>query len=1506
MLTIEGYKFIEELSATSPHTRISRFARLVDNKKVIMKLPRNDHPTNREITNLEHEYYLLRQLHSSGIIQAYDLISPQLTPILILEDSGGQPLSIFLKGRPLGLEQFFHIALQLTDILNTLYQQHIIHKDIKPANIIINPDTLTIKLADFSISSQLSEEIQEQMPPDLLEGTLAYMSPEQTGRMNRPIDYRTDYYSLGVTFFEMLTGVLPFQSTDPLELAYAHIAKMPPAVSDLNPKIPTKVSAIIAKLLSKAPEDRYTHVLRLKSDLETCAKQWMTKHKIDDFDLGQHDIQDKLQLSHKLYGREEQVNTLLTAFDQVNHGPSQLILITGYAGIGKTSLVNEIHKPITQRSGYFTSGKFDQLKRRPYSAIVEAFQNIVKQILAEPEVKLNQFKQYLLTALGENAQVVIDVIPEVELIIGAQPAVPALNPVEAQNRFNFMLQNFVQVFAAAEHPLVVFLDDLQWADSASLKFMENLLSDPTMRYLLLIGAYRDNEVDATHPLLATLQQLQEAEISYQTVTLKSLQQTDIKQLLADVFTHAAGAIAPFAKLLLDKTQGNPFFINEFLKTLYHEKLIYFSYDINKWLWDIEKIQQQNITDNVVDLLVTKIQRLSETSQQMLKLAACIGHIFDLQTLAIIGEKTFEQIAVHLNEAQQTNLIVPLGDTYKTAVLLEGDLAVSTILTEHKLTYRFAHDRIQQAAYSLIPIEARQQTHLKIGQLLLKEHPLEEQDERLFDLLEHLNQGLSLITEPTEKEHLARYNLWAGNKAMASTAYQAGAAYFETGISLLGIDAWEKNYEMALALHQGQLQCLYLLGDFDSSERIFITAERHAKTKLQKAETYLIKIHAYAVINEHQQVFEICAKTLKLFGVNITIKISRVKVLLEMVKIHYHIGKRPIAELDQELQPAHDPEIIMLQKLYSNIIGAAYLLGNDYLYGYTVCRIINISLTHGYTEETPFALLTYSVLLSEKFNKFTEAFAFATLSRKLETKIYSPTITAKTLFLRGYFINTWQHHLKDSIALLKESFELCMDTGNLEYAGYCMIRNAIQYNIGGNLAELSIECDKAMGFLKHLKNESWYYIIAFLRLVVNQLQNKLSTPDEFELVINEVLKHGSLLGLSSYIRYAQLLFIVEDYVGALKWSTAFYNKKENTRGMVVSLSVGLLFYALSIAKHYPTATFWEKRRYWRILLSIQKKFKRCEKIIPINLRFMYLLISAEMLNIRNTKLFRVPQLYDEAITVATNYGYINHVALINECAARFYLRLNWLSGAKLHIQQAYYAYQRWGATYKCQLLAEQYPEWISALSSDVSTAGTTSTSTSGTFSLHDFDFMTIIKASQTIAREIQLSKLLEKLLQICFENAGAQKGALFFEQRGNIFMVAEGSSEQPIRVNVHGIPVEMNKIVPESVITYVQRTHENLLLNDENEINKFQQDTYIQANKPKSLLCIPIMQQNRVVGYLYLENRLTPHAFTAERLKVLLLLGGQTAISLENAKLYAASSRFVPYEFLRQIQSAEFG
>ncbi|MBC1220656.1 AAA family ATPase, partial [Nostoc sp. UCD120] len=547
---------------------------------------------------------------------------------------------------------------------------YIIHKDIKPQNIIVNLATCQVKIIDFSISSLLFQEKPKLSNPGLLEGTLAYMSPEQTGRMNRSVDYRTDFYSLGVTFYEMLTGQLPFSATDPMELVHCHIAKQPIAVEQLNPQIPQVISAIIMKLLSKTAEGRYQSAFGIKADLETCLDQLEQTNSITKFAIGQHDHSSQLQIPEKLYGREAEINILMNAFEKVNQGNKELILVAGYSGIGKSALVNEIHKPVIKHRGYFIAGKFEQFQRNiPYASLIQAFQELMQQLLTDSEAQLSTWKEKLLEALVPNAQIIIDVIPELELIIGKQTEVPQLASAEAQNRFNLVFQKFINVFAQKEHPLVVFLDDLQWADLASLKLIQLLITDAEIQYLLLIGAYRDNEVDASHSLMLVLQEIEKNSSNVQIVHCQNLKITHVCQLVSDTLKSNLENSKELAKLIFNKTAGNPFFINQLLKFVHQEKLLLFDFITAQWQWDIQHIQMLGITDNVVELMIGKIQKLKDSTQNILKIAACIGNRFNLNILSCVNEKSPNDTALEIWEALQAGLILPLSDNYKLPHLL---------------------------------------------------------------------------------------------------------------------------------------------------------------------------------------------------------------------------------------------------------------------------------------------------------------------------------------------------------------------------------------------------------------------------------------------------------------------------------------------------------------------------------------------------------------------------------------------------------------------------------------------------------------------------------------------------------------------------------------------------------------------------------------------------------------------------------------------------------------------
>ncbi len=931
MITLPGYQILSTISENE-NTLVYRGIREQDEQPVILKVLKQDYPTPLQLSQYQQEYEITHNLNLVGVVKAYSLEKYQNTLVIIFEDFGGKSLRKCLNERIkagkelISLEEFLRIAIQIADSLGNIHAANIIHKDLNPANILVNSETGQLKIIDFGMSTVLSQENTSVNNPNILEGTLAYISPEQTGRMNRSLDYRTDFYSLGVTFYELLTHRLPCEATDVLELVHFHIAKQPvPPVEGRRQKaegrreeIPQVVSDIVMKLLAKNAEERYQSAWGLKADLEGCLRQLVATGKVETFSLGSQDISDKFQITQKLYGREQEIAALLGTFERVigdlseeqrtnnkqqitnNKGQSELMLVAGYAGIGKSVLVQEIYKPITQKRGYFISGKFDQFQRNiPYFGMIKAFQELVEQLLTESETQLELWREKLLAALGSNAQVIIDVIPEVELIIGKQPEVPELSAAESQNRFNLVFQNFIELFTTSKRPLVIFLDDLQWADGASWKLIQLLMSGSETG-LFLIGAYRDNEVGSAHPLRLTVEELQLIGVNVNQIFLSPLNLTTVNQLIADTLKESPEQTRQLAELLVRKTHGNPFFMKEFMKSLYEEGLLYF--DINKlnWNWDLEQIQAREFTDNVVELMTSKIQKLPVKTQQVLKLAACICNQFELETLAIVNQKSPKETAASLWEAVTEGLILPIGDAYK---LIELDiiselsnnldkLVASPRVQPITIEYKFAHDRIRQAAYSLIPEDQRQTIHRQVGELLWQNTSDKQLEQKVFDIVNQLNLGGELINSQVKPDELAKLNLIAGKKAKASAAYEPSFNYLKIGIGLLGEDGWQTEYKLTLELYVNAASTAYSCGDFQQMDELVQTVLYHGKTLLDKVKVYAVKIEAYTAQNQLLEAIKTALSVLKLLGIELPEKPNKLQILLGFIRTKFTLrGKR---------------------------------------------------------------------------------------------------------------------------------------------------------------------------------------------------------------------------------------------------------------------------------------------------------------------------------------------------------------------------------------------------------------------------------------------------------------------------------------------------------------------------------------------------------------------------------------------------------------------------------------
>ncbi|MEH2198257.1 trifunctional serine/threonine-protein kinase/ATP-binding protein/sensor histidine kinase [Nostoc sp.] len=1464
---------------------------------VVIKLLKAEYPTIKEIAQLKHEYEIIQNLNIAGVIKAHELISYDNGYnnglALVLEDFGGETLKHQISTRGIELTKFLNIAAQITETLGELHTHHIIHKDLKPENILYNPNTEKIKLIDFSIASLLSKESPEITSLNLLEGTLAYMSPEQTGRINRTLDYRTDFYSLGVSFYEMLTGQLPFHNAqDSMELVHCHIAKIPVAPHQINPNVPQGISAIAMKLLSKTAEDRYQSAYGLKADLEQAAIQLQRKGSINLFTLGQQDFSHQFQIAQKLYGREVEVAALMAAFEKVSLGKSEVVLVGGYSGIGKSSLVNEVHKPIVRQRGYFIGGKFDQLKRDiPYASLIQAFRELMRQLLAESQARVEVWKNKLLQSLGVNGQVIIDVIPEVELIIGQQAPVPQLGVAESQNRFNRVFKQFIHAFTAAEHPLVLFLDDLQWADAASVKLVENLMTDPESQYLLLIGAYRDNEVSPTHPLILMLEAIRASGATVEELLLKPLATPHITQLLSDTFNCELFQAEPLADLLFQKTQGNPFFLTQLLKVLHQDNLLIFDYRLGFWQWDLNKIQSQAITDNVVDLMVNKIQRLSEATQQVLQLAACVGNRFNLEMLAVVNEKSPSATAIDLWSALRAGLILPLTDTYKIPQLLNQSELATYCDTAVQVDYKFLHDRVQQAAYSLIPIDQQKQVHLKVGKLLLHNTEKAQLEEHLFEIVNHLNAGSSLIVEPVERYELAELNLKAGQRAKSSSAFVTALKLLEIGVSYLPENSWQDNYLLTLDLYLQSGEADFLNGKYEEALLIFEQTFNKVQTTLDMCRVNEYRIMCYRMENDLNSAYKIGLNTLELLGFEFAAYPDDAYLLEKLNQTKKVIGDRTIFSL-AELPQMQDEEKLIAQRILKEVWPIAYFLGSKALH-ITSMNITQLSVQYGNSRISVFGYMLYSFNLVFEYGEVDSGYEFGELSLRLHEILRTKELEANILNMWGGLICHYKDHISQGKPYLLKGFNSGLETGSYQWSGYCSVNFLWQCLFGNESLEKTAEI--AADFIPSLrkidKNMLNYHLLAMeaianLTKPVGKIDQLVGTWADEQLVLEFALASSDML--SAFVVYIYKLALCNWY-GEYTKAVEYAENAEKFVGGARGIFINPVFYfhqSIALAGAYVEADTATQVIYLYKLNANLEKFQQWAMHCPTNYQHKFLLIQAEIARIYQQD-YQAMELYDKAIASAAENGYLQNEALANELASRFYLAKDRINFAKVYFKEARYRYLKWEATGKVRQMDEQYSQLFTDSVGEVNGQGpaTKQIRDISEAKTQTLDLSTAIKASQALSSEMELNRLLEKMMTIAIENAGAQIGYLLVKRENQWVIEAEGSIERD-RVTVRSSSlVQVKHKMPVLLINYVERTKENLVLDDASHTERFVSDDYIVANQPKSILCLPFAHQGKLTGVLYLENNLTTGVFTAERLEVLNLLTSQVSISIENARLY---------------------
>jgi predicted ATPase/signal transduction histidine kinase len=1523
MVSIAGYHVSKELYNGS-RTLVYRANRETDQKSVVIKLMKTVYPSFIELIQFRNQFSIAKNLNLPGIIQTYSLEPYQNGYALVMEDFGGISLKdylIYVETRYIAsLEEFLQIAIALCNTLDILIRHRVIHKDIKPANILINPETKEVKLIDFSISSLLPRETQIVMNPNVLEGTLGYLSPEQTGRMNRGIDYRTDFYSLGVTFYELLTGQLPFQSSDPMELLHCHIAKLPPLVDEINPQIAPVLSSIINKLMAKNAEDRYQSALGLKYDLENCLHQLKETGKIASFPIAQRDVCDRFIIPEKLYGREPEVETLLKAFDRVTNNQTELMLVTGFSGIGKTALINEVHKPIVQQRGYFIKGKYDQFNRNiPFSAFVQAFRDLMGQLLSESDAQLSTWKNKILQVLGDQGQVILEVIPELEQIIGQQPPATQLSPSASQNRFNLLFQKFIQVFTTKEHPLVIFLDDLQWADSASLKLMQLLMSEVGNGSLLLIGAYRDNEVSTRHPLMLTLADIRKANATIHSIALAPLTKASLNKLMVETFSCSIEIAQPLTQLVYKKTQGNPFFVTQFLKVLYEDGLITFNFAQGYWQCDIAAVKSLAFTDDVVEFVALQLQKLPAATQNVLKLAACIGNQFDLLTLAIVSEQSETETAASLWKALQEGLVLPTSEVYKFFQDNGYDSGSNPLNSNFQFPiYKFLHDRVQQAAYSLIPGEQKQFTHLKIGQLLLQNTSESQQEERIFEIVSQLNRGILLITQPAERQQLAQLNLNAGRKAKEATAYGAAIHYFYSGMQLLTINSWKIAYELTRSLYEEAAEAAFLNNEFDQMESLIQVVIQETTTLLDRVKVYEVQLQAYQVQGQPFQAIAIGHKLLAKLGVTLPQSVTPPDIQQSIVNTLSTLAGRSIQGL-VDLPLMDDTKALVALRIMASIAPAIYQTA-PYLFPIIACEEVNLSLKYGNAPLSAPGYADFGIVLNT-CNQLESGYEFGQLGLMLVGRFQAKSVQSMTLFKVGALNQFNQQHVRTSISLLQESHNIGLDTGDFFHVLASMIFKLFYvYLSGTEVLEVLLADIKAYesNFAKNQRLLNWSNIIC------ENIKNLTEYSDNPEILIGEDCREEQLLSalikendeLTLHIFYLSKLtlnYLFENFLAAVENANQGEQYFNSAAGM---LSVPVFYYydSLSRLAAYPT---YEPFQQEQLLLKVgenQEKLQFQAKFAPMNFQHKFDLVEAERYRVLGDKLAAM-ELYDRAITLAKENEYIQEEALSNELAAKFYLDWGKEKIAQAYMQEAYYCYARWGAKAKTDNLEKRYPQLLAAilqgqlnrfqLSSTVDASSfshqTIHTNLSSSSISEALDFATIFKASQALSSEIQLEQLLTTLLQVVMENAGAQKAALLILQQGDLVVEAVATINEG--VTLVSVPLSASQNIPITLINSVKRSLKTVVLDDVTAQTDFIADSYFMQQQPQSVLCTPMLNQGKLIGLLYLENPLTIGVFTRYRTEVIQLLCAQAAISLENARLYQESQNYA-HQLERSLQELE--
>ncbi|WP_437313870.1 AAA family ATPase [Sorangium sp. So ce385] len=1502
MIDLSGHTLFEAVYEGS-ETVLYRGRRDEDGAPVAVKVPRSEFPTARDLARLRREFAILRDAGEvPGVVRVHAIEKCGRGLALVMEDLGPSSLHALLRARRLDVDTALRIAIALAGTLDALHGLRIIHKDIKPHNILIDEETHSPRLVDFGIAARLSRETPETALPDALEGTLSYIAPEQTGRMNRSVDLRADLYSFGVTLYEMLTGALPFQELDPTALIHSHMARTPTPPHERAPGVPRALSEVVMKLLAKTPEDRYQSARGVKSDLEECLRRWEAAGRADPFPLGHRDRPLDLRVPQRLYGREREVSALLSAFQRARRGAPGLVLVSGYSGVGKTALVNEIHKPIARHGGYFAKGKFDQINRDvPLASVAQALRELIRQVLTEPAAAVEEWKRKLLAAVGANGRLLVELIPELELLLGPQPDVPTLGPTESRNRFDLLVQRFARVFAAPAHPLTLFLDDLQWADPASLRILERLLTDVEGNGLLIIGAYRDNEVDAAHPLLATLGELREAGVSIAELALEPLDAPTVAQIVADALSARPEAVAPLAALVFEKTEGNPFFLSQLLGALHEAGALWFDASSEAWAWDVARVRAAVAADNVIDLMLDKLHRLPPATQRALERAACLGHGFDLTTLATILQKPPFMAAADLWDALRGGLIVPLDSDYRWF----DESACGEppgVPCELNVSYRFLHDRVHQAAYALVDPAQKEALHLQIGRLLWARAGEAPHDDHLLDIVRHLNLGARHLANEAERAAVARLNLRAGRAAKTRTAYRAAAGYFGAGLELLGDAGWERHEELSFALGREDAECVYLSGAPERAEALFTSLLPRARSNVERAQIYSLRVLLYATLGRFADAVRLGREGLGLLGFALPSTEAELQACFqaELAEVDANLAGRRMEDLI-DAPMMDDPEQKALLQLLCDMVVPVFCATPE-MYPLFVLKQVSLSLRYGNSDVSAFAYNAYGFLLAAVQGRPADGRAFGLVGLALSDKLRNPSLAAKVHNVFASYSYVFEP-VRAGVPYLVKARQEALESGDFAYLSAAWSTAVcVQFAAGYPLEELREEVERGLVVARRIRDTVCTAVLTLVKQAIACLQGRTRGRDSLsddELDEDELLaslidrEDGAALFVHAMLKL-QLRYLSGDCEAAAAIADDAEAKSAGMFGLYCP--VRLQFYTCLALLALPAAASPdEAERRARAIARHKERIASRAASAPMNFQHALLLIQAEEARISGAQL-EAMGLYDRAIGLARENEFPHDEALANELCAKLHLREGRAKVARAYMVDAYLGYRHWGATAKADALAREHAALlpsskdgaqISSIPSAVSGAAHAGTLLGRTTVGDLRDAALIVRAVQGIAGETELARVIERLVMLVLGNAGAQRGALLLERDGRLFVEATFGVEPQALALGPSEPLDTRADLPHSVALLVARTREPLVLDDAGADARFSDDPCIAARRTRSVLCLPLLHQGRLSGILYLENNAVSKAFNESRVELLVLLSSQAAISIENAVLLSS-------------------